>query len=62
MKANYYIDENELEKANTVLNKLDVMLNLEDVYALLARARMQYLKSVAVRHDPIEQSRLRIHT
>lgn len=60
MKANYYIDENEYEKASSVLHKLDGMLGQEDVYSLLARARMQYLKSVAVRNDPIEQSRLLI--
>ena len=57
MKANFYLEDNESEKAITTLNNLDRLLNLEDVYALLTRARVHYLKSVVNRHEPVEQSK-----
>jgi tetratricopeptide (TPR) repeat protein len=57
LEANYQLDDNESEKALSVLNNLDRVLTQEDVYSLLTRARVYYLKSVTCRHDPIEQSR-----
>lgn len=58
MESNYQLEDNEIEKALTVLNTLDRVLSQEDVYSLLSRARIHYLKSVTSRHDPIEQSRV----
>lgn len=59
LKANYFLEDNEFEKSFSILNNLDRMLGQEDVYALLTRARIHYLKSVNVRHDPIEQSKVK---
>ena len=51
------MDDNESEKTTNTLNTLERVLAQEDVYALLTRARVHYVKSVANRHDPVEQSK-----
>ena len=54
LKANYQIEDGEYEKCLNTLANLDRVLNFEDPYALLTKARGQYLRSVNQRGDPSE--------